>query len=332
MLLSIVIPHYNIPEELLRRCIDSILSQDVPPEEFEVVVVDDGSVLPPVWLGETYSGRNVRLLQGEHGGPGAARNMGIEEALGKYIQFVDADDFLLQNGQFSQCLSMLKAECPQILRFHYHATLNAAQVKCKNKNVKFGNTISGAVYMKENNLFGSPCTYFFQKELAIENNVRFPENMFHEDEVFNTVLHYHAQTLVDSNAVLYCYCIREGSTIANSSPSFAMRRLDDMFTAIGMLAAFKEKYSATANSLQSAGISRKLDILAVDAVVNMMHAGWKAKDVYSACLSRLSPLGIYPLNAANYSFKYKLFRFLANRKWGMRLLRVVIPKHKPVRR
>lgn len=333
MLLSIVIPHYNLPEGLLRRCIDSILLQRAPEEDLEVIVVDDGSVCPPLWVEAQYAHPHVRLVLAAHGGPGAARNRGIEEARGKYIQFVDADDYLFDNGQFSQCLLALRAECPQILRFFYHVQpQGAAPKKFRKTSVRFSNTISGAVHMRENNLFGSPCTYFFLKDLAVENGVRFTENIFHEDEEFNTMLHYHAQTLVESNAVLYCYCTRSGSTTASSSREFEERRIGDFFTVIESLAAFREANATTANVLQSAGLGRKMNMLAVDAIRGLMYDGRKAKDVYALCQERLSPLGLFPLPQAAYSFKYKAFRFLANRKWGMRVLRLVIPKHKPAKR
>ena len=90
--------------------------------------------------------------------------------------------------------------------------------------------------MKEFNLSGSPCRYFVRRELLMEKNIRFPENIFHEDEEFNTILHYHADTLIYSNAVLYRYCIREGSTTANTSKEFERKRIDDMLHIIEHLA------------------------------------------------------------------------------------------------
>lgn len=333
MLLSIVIPHYNLPRELLRRCVDSVLAQGIPDDDFEVLVVDDGSEQPPLWLNEAYAAGNVRLVSGSHGGPGAARNKGIEEANGRYIQFVDADDFLFENGQYLQCIDVLRSECPQILRFFYHVQPQGTNPrKFRKKSVRFGNTISGAVYMRDNNLFGSPCTYFFLRELVIENGVRFPENMFHEDEVFNTMLHYHAQTLVESNAVLYCYSLRDGSTTSNASPEFEARRLGDFFSAIEQLSAFKESNAGSSNALQNAGMERKMNMLAVDFILGLMYNGRKAKEVYAWCVERLAPLSLYPLPEARYSFKYRAFRFFANSKWGMRLLRLVIPKHKPLKK
>lgn len=333
MLLSIVIPHYNIPTELLKQCIDSIIAQGIPAEDHEVIVVDDGSAVPPTWICDTYKGHNVRLFVNDHGGPGAARNRGIEEARGKYIQFVDADDYLLTNGQMEQCLAALKEEWPQILRFGYIVTKDRKSPRIgRTKRVKFSNTISGAMHMRDNNLSGSPCTYFFLKRLAIESGTTFSTNIFHEDEEFNTKLHYHAQTLIESNATLYCYCTREGSTTANRSKDFEARRIDNIFTIIKKINAFKEENAASANTIQRDAITRKLRTLTVDAILNMMYDGRKPKEIYDTCMEHLAPIGLFPLPQAHYSHKYKIFRTLVNTRGGMRVLRLIIPSRKPQKR
>lgn len=332
MLLSIIIPHYNLPKELLEQCIDSITGQGITDDDYEIIIVDDGSQFPPTWI-QTLHRDNIKLIESNHGGPGEARNKGIEAARGEYIQFVDADDYLLKNGQFVQCLAILRQERPQILRFNYIVKNDKRAITADSrKQVKTSNTISGAIFMRDNNLSGSPCTYFFRRELAIETDTRFTANIFHEDEEFNTILHYHAQTLIASNATLYCYCIREGSTTANSSREFEARRIDNLFTIIERLAAFKEKNITNASTIQTEGIEHKLRMLTVDAILNMMFDGRKANDIYATCMSRLSPLGLFPLPKASYSYKYRLFRALANRPFGMKILRIIVPDHKPAKK
>ena len=333
MLLSVVIPHYNIPKELLTACIDSITDQGIPDDSYEIIIIDDESEEFPEWVCEKYSKQNIRLIRNPHGGPGAARNRGIDEAKGRYIQFVDADDYLLQNGQMAQCLAILEEQNPQILRFTYKVKTGSKKEQApQHRRVKFCDITCGAAFMRDNNLSGSPCTFFFQKELATGNNVWFTPNIFHEDEEFNTKLHYHAQTLIESDATLYCYCIREGSTTANSSKEFEAKRIEDFLTIIEKLATFREENRATACNTQHAGITHKLDMLVVDAILNMMYDDRKACEIYTTCKTRLEPLGLFPLQKASYSYKYRIFRSLANTPTGMRILRAIIPDHKPAKR
>ena len=330
MFLSIIIPHYNLPRELLERCLASITRLNIA-DEHEIIVVDDGSNEPPLWINEAYTDKNVRLITAPHGGPGAARNRGMDEAKGTYIEFVDADDILIPGSAYSQCTSKLHSERPQILHFNYSVVADAGkQAAEENRKITFSNTISGATYMIKFNLPGSPCRYFFSRALAQEKNIRFPENILHEDEEFNTILHFHARTLVYSDATLYRYCIREGSTTANTSKEFERKRIDDMLHIIEHLAKFRETQENCTQ--QAKGFEHKFTMLAVDAIVNMLRTGMKSKEIYTTCMERLAPLGLYPLPKASYSIKYRIFRLLANSKCGIRILRCLTPSRKPLKR
>lgn len=328
MFLSIVIPHYNIEQQLLERCIESIRNLDLPEDRHEIIVIDDGSRTPPRWIEEKYHQKHIRLICAEHGGPGAARNRGIYEAKGKYIQFVDADDYLLTGDSIHKCIDTLQREKPQILRFKYTVCTDSNATQ-PNTAVKFGNTISGAAYMSSNNLSGSPCIYFFERELVIKKNICFPENNFHEDEEFNTILHYHAQTLIESNATLYAYCTRKDSTTTNNSPEFKEKRIENLLSVIERLKFFKNSVSPGCNIIQEKALQRKITMLCVDAILNMLYAGFNAERILQTCRSKLTPLNLYPLPRSGYSLKYRIFSTLANNKTGLSILRLITPKKKP---
>lgn len=333
MLLSIIIPHYNLPRIILSRCIESIVQQRVPSKDYEIIVVDDASNEPPLWLEKSFTGENVRLIIAAHGGPGAARNRGIEEAKGEYIEFIDADDMLLPDCGINECLDVLRDTKPDILRFEYKICTSPDDIRNERKEkTTFCDAISGAEYMRAFRLSGSPCNYFFRRELANEHGIRFPENMFHEDEVFNTKLHCYAGNLISSDATLYAYCIRKGSTTANSSAEFEERRIGDLIRAIEELDKFRGKEKERWTDTQLQGFKHKFTILSVDAIRNMMYTGMKANDIYRKCKEGLAPLGAYPLPKAKYSTKYGVFRILANSKAGMRILRILLPSKKPLKR
>ena len=331
MFLSIIIPHYNLPDNLLERCLQSIITLGLPFDDYEVIVIDDGSKTPPTWA--TSLSRNIKLINAPHGGPGNARNIGIEQACGNYIMFVDADDYLINNGEIFNCIEKLKEERPQILRYHYIVEKEGSKpTRAKKKKTKFNNTISGATFMEKHNLSGSPCIYFFQRELALRKGIKFPTNIFHEDEEFNTILHYHAQTLIESNAVLYAYCIRNGSTTANQSASFKKERVKDMLHIIERIHFFVQSNKEKSNAIQARATAHKLDMLTADVILNMMYAGMNAKEIKETCKERLSPIGLYPLRKASYSLKYRIFRATANNTFGLHLLRKLFPKHKSAKK
>ena len=331
MFLSIIIPHYNLPRELLERCLHSIISLGLPADEYEVIIVDDGSDNAPTWATSLQS--NITLKVAQHGGPGHARNVGIEHATGTYIIFVDADDCLTGNKEIFNCIEKLKSERPQILRYRYEVVKESSTpASPKKKNTRFSNTISGATYMKDYNLSGSSCIFFFQRELAVKKGITFPTGTFHEDEEFNTIIHYHAQTLIDSDAVLYSYCTRSGSTTANKSETFEKQRIENLLHIIERIHRFAKTNSNTSNAIQAKAITHKLDMLTVDAILNMLFIGMSAKETRKKCTEILSPIGLYPLRKASYSLKYRIFRSLANSRLGMALLRMAVPAKKPAKR
>jgi len=89
---SIVIPVYNI-EKYLPICLDSIINQTFT--DFEVICVNDGSKDNSLKILEEYAKRDFRIkvISQENGGSGSARNNGLKNAQGKYIQFLDGDDY-----------------------------------------------------------------------------------------------------------------------------------------------------------------------------------------------------------------------------------------------
>ncbi|MEY8521469.1 glycosyltransferase family 2 protein [Lachnospiraceae bacterium 38-10] len=92
-LISVIVPVYNI-KEYLERCVDSILAQTW--ENLEILLVDDGSTDGTDRLADELAGKDarIRVFHKENGGSSSARNLGIREARGKYLGFVDSDDFI----------------------------------------------------------------------------------------------------------------------------------------------------------------------------------------------------------------------------------------------
>ncbi|MGL4253948.1 MAG: glycosyltransferase, partial [Fusobacteriaceae bacterium] len=97
-LLSVVVPMYNV-EEYILRCLESLQKQDIPEEQYEIILIDDGSRDRTVEYAKEFSQnhKNIRIISQKNGGASVARNRGIDEARGKYIWFVDADDYVLEN-------------------------------------------------------------------------------------------------------------------------------------------------------------------------------------------------------------------------------------------
>lgn len=95
-LISVIVPVYNA-EKTLRQCVDSILNQEYG--DIELILVDDGSKDSSPAICEEYAGRDsrVRVFHKDNGGVSSARNLGIDNAQGEWITFIDADDYISES-------------------------------------------------------------------------------------------------------------------------------------------------------------------------------------------------------------------------------------------
>lgn len=109
-LISIIIPVYNV-EKYLNRCLNSILAQTF--KEYEVLLIDDGSNDSSAFICDEYVNRDYRfkVIHKENKGVSNARNVGIENSIGKYIVFIDSDDWIAPDYLNVLYTTMQEANC-----------------------------------------------------------------------------------------------------------------------------------------------------------------------------------------------------------------------------
>ena len=136
MLLSIIVPVYNV-EKYLRKCVDSLLTQDLPPEEYEIILVDDGSTDQSGTICDEYAADHpiVKAMHQQNGGLSAARNSGVAVAQGRYVQFVDSDDYLEPN-MLKTLVEKMETDQLDVLRFNYRNVNERYEVIEPNKDPK----------------------------------------------------------------------------------------------------------------------------------------------------------------------------------------------------
>lgn len=105
--ISIVVPVYNVAD-YLKQCVQSLVEQNISPDSYEIILVDDGSTDSSGHICNEFNRMygNIRVFHKKNGGLSQARNFGLEQAAGKYILFVDSDDFIRKNslgGLIKQC-------------------------------------------------------------------------------------------------------------------------------------------------------------------------------------------------------------------------------------
>lgn len=121
--LTVIIPVYNAAA-LIERCLDSVLKQ-VTRYSFEIICVDDGSADDSVAIIEKRNDSRISVIKQQNAGPAAARNRGVESAKGRYVAFLDADDYW-EDGFIEQTVSFLEAhpECVAVSVGQRHLTVS----------------------------------------------------------------------------------------------------------------------------------------------------------------------------------------------------------------
>ena len=176
--LSIIVTVYN-REKYIRRCLDSLLEQDISEEEYEIVVVDDGSTDLSGTIIDEYSSlyNNICVFHKDNRGVADTRNKGLELAKGNYITYVDSDDFVEKNS-YRFFLELAEEKKCDILICDYYKSYEEYKEYVENADFLMEGFISPAQYIL---MTPSPCNKLMKKELFIRGNIHFPFGIFYED-------------------------------------------------------------------------------------------------------------------------------------------------------
>lgn len=241
MILSIVVPVYNVAK-YLPKCLDSLLNQDIGLDDYEIIVVNDGSTDASGEIAQDYAGRfsNIVLLNQENKGLSAARNSGIGSAKGKYIQFVDSDDYL-QPNVLKSLVEKMERDSLDILRFNYQNVNEKYEVFNPNKiNKPFvdyrDEVCDGLTFLNER--LGYACyavQFIIKAELLMPHENRFREGMLFEDTEWTPRILTLAHRMTSVETIVYNYLQREGSITQSVDKTKKEKSIKDRLMLLDLL-------------------------------------------------------------------------------------------------
>lgn len=213
---SIIIPAYNA-EKCIGECINSIELDKEWRHSVEVLVVNDGStdLTSEVVCNFSKKYECVKLINQENRGVSAARNTGIQAALGEYIYFLDADDCVKRNvlDKVIECATKTEAELI-IADYIYHDTQSGKQ-RCSVNKIPYEQLLERGYieknifyrfFIQDNEGLPSVCNKLFRREIVIENSILFDTNRTYGED-WRFVIEYleSIQTLYSVNKAIYTY-------------------------------------------------------------------------------------------------------------------------------
>lgn len=213
---SVIIPVYNA-EKTIRRCLDSLLNQ--PHEYVEILLINDGSPDHSGEICQRYAERNdcIRYFEQENGGVSTARNLGLDNATGEYVMFVDSDDYV--SGHYfaviSEALREYDYDLIQFSRVTTDGTSSKEMVlgNYRNRNrADFLNRIIDAICRKTIN---PPWAKVYKRDILMRNDIRFPEGAsIAEDRAFNIAYSTHIDSYRVSDQAIYCVCTENENSLS----------------------------------------------------------------------------------------------------------------------
>lgn len=243
-LISVIIPMYN-SEKFIARCIDSILKQTIKIEKIQIIIVNDGSQDNSKHIVEKYmqTYNNIVLIDKKNEGVSKARNTGISLAKGKYISFVDSDDYIDCNMFKELCDMMEYKGCDIAISNMKFVTNNKLILKESILDLPYHKKVisnyNALKYLLNYKIDGYMCNKVFKKDLFINNNIKFPENKtILEDMITLYKAIIHSKLIYITENCYYNY-VQHGSSITKMPKKNSWEHIVD--NVIGILDILKNQ-------------------------------------------------------------------------------------------
>lgn len=205
MILSIIIPVYNV-EKYIKKTITTVINQDI--DNYEIIFVNDGSTDNSLQVCEKYtslSSLNIKIISQNNGGLSKARNIGLEHARGKYVWFVDSDDWIEEN-----CLGRIVTHLTNNIDVLVIGGDNVTDIDFKfisKRNIfpEFHlQTLSGIKTWEIGIAQKSAAVFsIYRRQFLINNKLKFYEGIYHEDNEFCPRVSYLSQATKYFSEVVY---------------------------------------------------------------------------------------------------------------------------------
>lgn len=298
-LVSFIVTYHNEPEAYLRACLESIRTLPLAKDEVEVIVVDDGSEQQLAIHNSQFviqGDLEVKSIRQEQAGLSVARNTGIDNAQGRYIQFVDADDCLIPYA-YEAVIEQIKKREADVVMFRMtkkpplcSSFKGVPQASAKSTPPKWER--GGGLFLQHRNLRAAAWGYAFRREIL--GGLRFCPGLLHEDELFTPQLFLQAKSLVELDVKAYFYRQHSGTITHSQTSEQVQKRLNDIHFILREL-----------QSLDNPLLERRLRQLTVD----YLQKTWTLTHCFSELRRRNSELkedGFLPLPLRFYSLRYFL--------------------------
>ena len=302
---SFIVPVYNT-EKYLKKCLDSLVNQTY--KDFEIIVVNDGSTDKSSNIISKYQKKykNIIVIDKENEGLSMARNRGVQKSSGKYIIFVDSDDYV-SNKLLEEVDK--KIDDSDILRFQI-ATEDEEYTKINEYHEEGFESMCGYdafKYLSSYHFVEPAWCYVIRKNYYIENKFSFKKGVYHEDFGLIPYVIYKARKVKSVDFIGYYYIQRNGSIMNNNDYKKTVKKAFDMLEQYKTMRLFAKNINRK-NNLDDYFLS----YISNSVIVKARELKKDEKKVYINELKKLNVFDGVLVNTRIRRFKKYLMKYNLN--------------------
>lgn len=297
--ISTVVPLYNCAKHI-EDCLDSLVEQHIPEEEFEILVINDGSTDNGPEIVRKYVKKysNIFLHNKENGGVSSARNYGVWHARGRYIHFMDADDILVKGGYSLLRICEQNADIVRFGNVTVDNRIDSDQIVNASLTaprwLRYNNATE---YVNKHGFPSFVWGCLYKRDYLRDSGIIMHDFKMCEDIVFNIELLCNIMPvrIVSFSGVIYKYMLRENSAMTNINKAHLQIAIQDILNAFGIVSFYSSKYP----KLESAFDSVQSDFQR--QLVTRLLAGSFHLSFISRILNEALLIGMFPTKNDNKS-------------------------------
>lgn len=314
--LSIIVPMYNA-EKYIGTCLDSILNSNLPKDDYEIVIVNDGSKDKGPDIAKKYASKysNISYYTQENQGQSTARNNGIKSSKGEYVWCVDSDDKV--NVDIRSIVETLKTHLSlDIMAFKLHKVTEGGVevgIECEQPTVTHEKIMKGRDAVIQGYNPSSVCALAIKKEFMVEHNLFFHVGMTHQDVELSYRLFAVAGDVLFTNLVPYVYILHHNSTSQSVNPKKKIKYVSDDCIVIESFTELASHFKDKDQELYDVMMQRIKNIHFGMALNIMRHRKeWEPSGICKGVVDNMRQHNLFPLKGGFGSWKKNLVGELMN--------------------
>ena len=222
-IISVIVPVYNV-EKYLSTCLDSLLNQGLSTDDYEIILVNDGSKDGSLAICERYGNNHsiIDIYSQDNQGVSMARNLGLSKAKGEWVMFVDSDDFICKNS-LRYLLDNYCSDKFDGIRFWTRIKTDAEidrEMNCEGE-IKFTGT--GYEFIEKYGLETFCYTTLYRRSFLLDNHIEFSPFKIGEDFLFASQSLLANPRICSTSSIVYQYLIHPGSASTSRDKVHARR-------------------------------------------------------------------------------------------------------------